>query len=95
LIVLIFCASFFLAIGWPSINAIYTEHVNHTPGYSKEIETLQDLFTNFGDTAGPIVGGYMAQYLGFAKTFLALGLLGAAIAIVLFMVTPRIITLKA
>lgn len=89
LIALIFAASFCLAVGWPAINAIYTEHVNHTPAYSKEIETLQDLFTNFGDIAGPIVGGYMGQYLGAAHSFVVLGFIGSMIACSLFVVSSR------
>lgn len=95
LIALIFVASFSLAIGWPSINAIYTEHIRRTPVYRKEIETLQDLFTNVGDTSGPIVGGYMAQYLGFTHTFVALGVVGVIIALFLFMVTPpHVVTIE-
>ncbi len=88
---LVFMASFFLSIGWPSINAIYAEHVNGAPAQSKEIETLQDFFTNFGDIVGPIAGGYMAQYLGFAESFVVLGVLGAGIAFSLFLITPRIV----
>ncbi len=89
LIALVFIASFFLAIGWPSLNAIYTEQVNKTPEHSKEIETLQDLFTNFGDIAGPIAGGYMAEYLGFAGSFVALGVLGVLTALMLVLATAH------
>lgn len=87
LLPLIFIASFFLAIGWPSINAVYTDYIQKNSGYRKETETLQDLFTNVGDTSGPIVGGYMAQYLGSAHTFVALGGLGVVIAGILFVMT--------
>jgi len=95
LIVLIFTASFFLAVGWPAINAVYTEHVDSAPIYSKEVETLQDLFTNLGDIVGPIAGGYMAQYLGSAHSFIALGLLGVVIAVSLFMMTSPVIPVVA
>lgn len=82
----VFVASLFLAVAWPSINAVYTEYIERRDAYRKETETLQDLFTNVGDTAGPIAGGYMAQYLGFAHAFLALGLVGGAMtATTLFM----------
>lgn len=89
LVALIFIASFFWAIGWPAIGAIYTEHIEKASLRRKEIETLQDLFTNFGDTAGPIVGGYMAQYLGFAHSFIALGIVGIVIVGFLLIMTPR------
>ena len=84
-------SSFCFAIGWPAINAIYTQRVKKTNIRRKEIETLQDLFTNFGDTIGPIVGGYMAQYLGFSYAFTALGIMGTIMALVLFVITPRMI----
>ncbi|MGD0576789.1 MAG: MFS transporter [Candidatus Staskawiczbacteria bacterium] len=89
LIALIFAVSVFFSIGWPSIGAVYTEYIEKNASHRKEIETLQDLFTNFGDTSGPIAGGYMAQYLGFAHSFVALGFLGAIVAILLFIITPR------
>jgi len=88
-IILIFLSSFFLAIGWPSIDAVYTEYIDNIPTYSKEIETLQDLFTNFGDTAGPIIGGYMAQYLGFSHSFIVLGILGTVTVILLFLLKNK------
>ena len=90
-VALIFAVSFFFSIAWPSIGAIYTEYIEKNSLRRKEIETLQDLFTNFGDTGGPIAGGYMAQYLGFAHSFIALGILGAVTAIILFTITPRVV----
>ena len=91
----IFVTSFFYSISWPSINAVYTEYIEKIAVRRKEIETLQDLFTNIGDTCGPIVGGYMAQYLGFSHSFITLGVLGAFTAILLFFLTPRAIAVSA
>lgn len=92
LVGLIFATSFFFSIGWPSINAVYTEYIEKMTPRRKEVETLQDLFTNIGDTGGPIVGGYFAQYLGFRHSFIALGVLGAITAIILFVLTLRMVT---
>ena len=89
LIPLIFISSFCISVGWPSINAVYAERIERLPARRKEIETIQDLFTNVGDTAGPIMGGYMAQYLGFAHSFVALGIGGAVVAAGLAVMTPR------
>jgi predicted MFS family arabinose efflux permease len=91
LIALIFVVSFFFSIGWPTISALYTEYIEKNAERRKEIETLQDMFTNLGDIAGPIAGGYMAQYLGFAHSFIALGIFGMAAAIILFFITPRVV----
>ena len=90
LTILIFGTSFFYSIAWPAINATYTEYIEKVTIRRKETETLQDLFTNLGDTGGPIVGGYMAQYLGFTHSFIALGIVGVVIAMILFTMTPRI-----
>jgi len=89
LLLLIFAASFFLSIGIPSINAVFTKYINSAVDRRKETETVQDLFTNIGTTTGPIIGGYMAEYLGFANAFIALGVLGIAVAIFLFVFIPR------
>jgi Na+/melibiose symporter-like transporter len=91
LVALIFAVSFFFSIGWPTISAVYTEYIEKNAERRKEIETLQDMFTNLGDVAGPIAGGYMAQYLGFAHSFIALGIFGMAAAIILFFITPRVV----
>jgi predicted MFS family arabinose efflux permease len=88
-VALIFAVSFFFSIGWPAISAVYTEYIEKNVPRRKETETLQDLFTNFGDVGGPIAAGYMAQYLGFAHSFVALGVLGLLTAIVLSMISPR------
>ena len=88
LIIFIFITSFFFAISWPSINAVYTEYIKKITKRRKEIETLQDLFTNIGDASGPIVGGYMAQYLGFEHSFIALGILGIITAMYLHRINP-------
>jgi MFS family permease len=88
-VALIFAVSFFFSIGWPAISAVYTEYIEKNVPRRKETETLQDLFTNFGDVGGPIAAGYMAQYLGFAHSFVALGALGLLTAIVLSMISPR------
>lgn len=89
IIVIAFLASFFMAISWPTVNAVYTDHIQKVSSESKEIETLQDLFTNIGDTSGPIVGGYMAEYLGAAHTFIALGCIGGFISLVLLFKTKK------
>jgi MFS family permease len=89
LIALIFAVSVFFSIGWPAMSAVYSKYIEKNTNRRKEIETLQDLFTNFGDTGGPIMGGYMAQYLGFSHSFIALGILGAVVAMALFFITPR------
>ncbi len=86
-IILIFGVSFFFAIVWPTIDAAYADDVSNTPEYHEEIETIYDWFTNAGDTLGPIMGGYAAQFLGIKNSFVAMGILGILMAIILIKCT--------
>ncbi|MDD4409884.1 MAG: MFS transporter [Candidatus Pacebacteria bacterium] len=90
LIILIFIASFFLAIGIPSVNAIYTGYINKVAEQRKQTETIQDFFTNIGTTTGPVIGGYAAEYFGLSHAFIALGVIGLAVVFMLFIFTSRI-----
>lgn len=82
--VLIFLASFFLAIGIPSVNSFYTNYINKATDHRKETETIQDFFTNVGATTGPVIGGYMAEYFGLSHAFVALGVLGLVVSMFIF-----------
>jgi MFS family permease len=82
--VLIFLASFFLAVGIPSVNSFYTNYINKAVDRRKETETIQDFFTNVGATTGPVIGGYMAEYFGLSHAFVALGVLGLVVSMFIF-----------
>ncbi|OGZ18289.1 MAG: hypothetical protein A2494_03580 [Candidatus Lloydbacteria bacterium RIFOXYC12_FULL_46_25] len=94
LIVICFVSSFFISLSWPSVSGAYADYIAETPGYEKEIATLQDAFTNLGNIIGPIIAGFSAQYLGYGVTFTSLGILGIVVAIILFRITPRSITVS-
>lgn len=90
----IFFASFSFSLAWPSINAAYADHIREIPEYSKEIETVEDWFTNVGDVLGPIAGGFAAQYIGNANAFAAVGGFGAIATLLLIWYTPKNIILQ-
>lgn len=94
LIGIMFSTSFCFALAWPSINAAYADYIRKDNSYSKEVEAVEDWFTNLGDTLGPIIGGYSAQFLGTAHAFSAIGIFGALAALVLFRFTPEQISAK-
>ena len=79
-----FAASFMIAIAWPSISAAYIDRINEFSENEKQIETLQDYFTNFGYVIGPILSGYLSQNFGHIKAFAYLGSIGVIISIILF-----------
>lgn len=92
LIAICFMSSFFISLSWPSVSGAYADYISETPGYEKEIATLQDAFTNLGNIIGPIVAGFSAEFLGYGITFSCLGVIGVVASVVLLRVTPRSIT---
>ncbi len=94
LVVVMFMASFCFSLAWPSMNAAYADYIEETPAYDKEIETVEDWFTNLGDTIGPITAGYTAQYIGHSNTFVFVGCVGFIMALFLLRFTPRSITVR-
>lgn len=89
LLTTIFCISFCFAFVWPTIGAAYADDITDRSRYHESIETIDDLFTNVGDTVGPILGGFSAQFLGIPHTFIVLGIFGTIAATVLFRYSPK------
>lgn len=94
LILDIFVASFFLSMAYPAINGAYADYISETGEYEKEIEGLADFYTNFGYVIGPMLAGFMADQFGDGRTFTLLGFLGAVIAMVLIVMTPKSIDVR-
>jgi len=57
--------------------------------YEKEIEGLEDFYTNLGFVIGPILAGVIADKMGNQTAFSVLGVFGAMMALLLFKITPR------
>ena len=55
----------------------------------KELENVEDLFTNIGDTLGPVLGGYAAQFLTVSHAFIAIGIFGVLAAGILLLYIPN------
>lgn len=82
-------ASFFFALSWPAINGAYADYISEAPAIGKDIEGVADLFTNIGYVIGPIVAGILADILGNTAAFSVFGLVGALVALVLWVMTPK------
>lgn len=91
----VFAASFFMSMAYPAINGAYADYISETDEYEKEIESLEDFYTNLGYVVGPMMAGFMADQLGDGNTFSLLGFLGATIALVLILITPKNIDVRA
>jgi predicted MFS family arabinose efflux permease len=94
LILTIFFVSIFFSIVWPTINGAFEDTIADSPRYHEEIETIGDWFTNIGDTLGPIMGGYAAQFLGTKNAFIAMGVFGALAALILLVHTSTQLSAK-
>ena len=84
-----FLASCCLSICLPLINGVFSDFIARDSEHEKEIEALQDLFTNLGYIIGPILAGFLADQIGSRFSFAALGLLGLIITGILLFTTPR------
>lgn len=88
-LLIVFLSSCFTAIAWPAINGAYADYIAESPSYEKEIESIEDFFTNIGYVVGPILAGFLADKFGNITTFSLLGSTGAVIGILLIWITPR------
>jgi len=73
----------------PVTQSIYARTIHETPRAKKEIQELGDFSSNFGYIIGPVVAGIIADGFGTAAAFSALGIMGAAFALLLFLVMPE------
>jgi len=89
IIIDIFVSSVFISISWPAINGAYADYISETTKYEKEIEGLEDFYTNLGYIIGPMIAGFAASILGNSGAFSFIGLTGIAIAIILIFITPK------
>jgi len=88
-----FFASFFISFSAPAICGAYADYIAENPAVEKDIEAMQDSFTNLGFIIGPVLAGFASQHLGHGLTFSLLGLLSAAAALLLLKFTPKKINL--
>jgi len=89
IIAIVFLSSCFACMALPVTQGIYARIIHETPRVKKEVQELGDFFSNFGFIIGPVAAGIIADGFGTAAAFSALGLMGAAFALVLFFIMPK------
>jgi len=94
LLVIAFLFSFCSALALPAISAAYADYVSETPNVEKEINTLQDSFSNLGYVIGPIIAGVLSQNFGHNLTFTFLGIFGVLLSLILLLITPKHINIR-
>ncbi|HBB03214.1 MAG: hypothetical protein US89_C0006G0024 [Candidatus Peregrinibacteria bacterium GW2011_GWF2_38_29] len=78
---LTFFVSMTIAISYPSLNGSYADYISEFPAIEKDVEGLEDFFTNIGYVIGPILSGFLADTLGIEKAFSAIGVVGVIFAL--------------
>jgi MFS family permease len=94
LVLIVFMSACFTCVMNPVVQSTYTHCIHSAPKVKKEVQELGDLFSNVGYIIGPIVAGIIADNLGNTGAFSALGLIGVAFAILLFVFMPKKISIK-
>lgn len=90
----VFAVSFFMSMAYPAINGAYADYISETYEYEKEIEGLEDFYTNWGYVIGPMMAGFMADQFGNENTFSVLGIMGVVTAVILILITPANIDIR-
>jgi MFS family permease len=90
----VFFASVGISLSLPSINGAYADYIAETEEYEKEIEGLQDFYTNLGFVFGPMSAGYLSDTIGNLEAFVFLGLFCGAAVVVLTLFMPKSINVK-
>ena len=85
----IFASSFFIAMSFPAINGAFADYIRETLQYEKEIEGIQDFYTNIGFIIGPMMAGFLSDHIGIAPAFSLLGVIGCIVSIILLSITPK------
>jgi MFS family permease len=93
-IFVVFIASIFINMAYPAVNSSYADYICDAPQVDGEIEGLEDFFVNTGYIFGPLVAGILAEILNIPTAFSILGLIGALLAIVLLVASPKHIIIK-
>lgn len=84
-VVLVLCASLFMTMAVPAINGAISDYVSETPELEKEIIGLADFSSNVAWVIGPIAAGGLAQLIDIPRTFTAIGMVQAVVAIILLL----------
>jgi MFS transporter, DHA1 family, multidrug resistance protein len=94
IVLVIFLSSFFMSLSWPSISGAYADYIAESPKVEKEIEGVEDFFSNLGFIIGPILAGILSDHFEYGQVFAFIGSLSCMIAIILMLLTPKKINIQ-
>ena len=94
LVVGVFFASMGISLSLPAVNGAYADYISETEEYEKEIEGLQDFYTNLGFVFGPMSAGYLSDVVGNLEAFVYLGLFCGIAVVILTLFMPKSINVR-
>jgi MFS family permease len=86
IIISTFIGTIFFAISLPANSGSYADCISGTNSVKAEIETQADFVTNLGCVIGPMMAGFLADYLGNIASFSIIGIMGVIVTIILFLI---------
>ncbi len=89
----VFCASLFLSIAWPEVNAVLEDFVSRLGANSNELIAMQNSHLNLAYIIGPIFSGIIATLVGNQASFSVVGALLCVVSIFALLSVPRKIKL--
>jgi len=89
MVITVFFSSMLMSLAWPALRAAFADYIAEAGKYEKEIEGLEDFYTNIGYVIGPALAGFLGYHLGNAKTFSVIGIVGVITALILWKMTPK------
>lgn len=89
----VFVGASFASITWPSMQAAFADYIKEREDLAKEIEGIEDLYTNLGYVFGPILAGLAADTFGYGPSFSMLGVVVAIVALILIITRKKAIHL--
>jgi len=89
MVITVFFSSMLMSLAWPALRAAFADYIAEAGKYEKEIEGLEDFYTNIGYVIGPALAGFLGYHLGNAKTFSVIGIVGVITALILWKMTQK------
>lgn len=84
IVAVVFVSSCLTSISLTTIRGVYADYIQAVPKEETEIEALGDFSTNIGYVIGPVTAGFLADKIGNAQSFAALGIAGSILVLILY-----------
>ena len=95
IVLLGFLSSLFGAFSIPAISGAYADYLSEAPQFDKEIESIEDFFTNIGSVIGPIGGGILADIFGIKNAFALFSVFAICLTLWVIKASPKKITITS